>query len=358
MNKKLLYKYLRNQCTPEELEEVIQWFRETVGTGEGKKILAQWWREMPEKGFYAAESELVDYERILDRIHHNVNIAQSLSLGKRGKLVKISKVFSRVAAVLFLPLFFVSLFFIFNGGRKGGLHNYPLYTEIVSPYGSRIHIDLPDGSKVWLNNGSKLKFPQKFTGRERRVKLTGEAFFEVAHNPHKPFVVGAGSLQVVATGTEFDVMAYPDDYKIEATLIKGKVYIQRALPSGKVHQVYEMKPNQHAIYNEKNKKFYYINNSSDKYISWMDGKLIFRDDPLDVVIKRLERWYNVDIVINNPQLRKFTYTATFVDETLPQVLDLLKIATPINYSLIRRKKLPDGSFSKQKVIISYAARNK
>ena len=356
MDRELLKKYIRNECSPEELKEVLGWFEKSAATKEGKFALSELWRELPDKGNYAYEAETVDYERILDRIHHDVNLSQTFSK-KKGRGVRRSLQFlSRVAAVLFIPLLFLSIYMtMFKVSVK---RSEPLFTEIISPNGSRIHMSLPDGTKVWLNNGSRLKFPLKFSGKVRRVELTGEAFFEVARNKKIPFVVKAGALSVVATGTAFDVMAYPEDKKIETTLKEGEIVICKELPGGKTRRLMVMKPNEHAVYRKQEGKLYYNEENPDKYISWMEGRLIFRNDPLDVVVKRLSRWYNVDIVAKDPRLARFTYTATFVDETLPQVLELLRIATPIDYKMIPRKKLPDGSFSRGQVVIRYAQKNR
>ncbi len=353
MDIELLKKYVRNECTPEELEEVLGWMEERSGTLEGKFLLSELWRDLEEKGYYLPESEVVDYERILDRIHHEMNLTGALHTPVRRGWRRRMGVLMKVAAVLFVPLLLVTMYlYSFIFGTLG--ERSVVYTEVVAPYGSRLHLDLPDGSHVWLNNGSRLRFPLRFHGKIRRVELEGEAYFEVHHNTRQPFVVDAGGLEVVAVGTSFDVMAYPGEEDLEVTLKEGKVLINKRGEGRRTQNLLVMQPRQHAVYRRSQQKLYYVTEDPDKYISWTEGRLIFRNDPLDDVIRRLSRWYNVDIEVEDPRLHDFTYTATFVDESLVQVLDLLKIATPIDYTIIPRKKLPDGSFTRGKVIITYS----
>jgi len=358
MQKALFIRFIKNQCTPEELDEVIKWFEGAAGTIDGRAFLKQIWNDTDDP----EETNQIDFERILDKVHHTLNIIHSGKIysdtapdpSRKIQKKTFIRFLTKVAAILFIPLLSFTIYTsIRDSSTLPRLSEYqPVYTEITSPYGSTIFLELPDGSKVWLNHGSRLKFPQTFSGPTRKVELSGEGYFQVAHNPQKPFFVEANEIQILATGTEFNVMAYPDDQVIATTLKSGKIILQKETNDSKIHRILEMNPNQHSIYYKKEKTLTYLDENPDKYISWMDGKLIFRNDSLDFVIKKLSRWYNVDIRIKDPELSRFTYTATFVDETLPQILDLLKIATPINYTISSRIKQKDGTFSKRKVVIS------
>ena len=113
----------------------------------------------------------------------------------------------------------------------------------------------------------------------------------------------------------------------------------------------KMVPNQHVSYDVTTAKLTSTYGDIEKYVSWRKGKLIFKNDSIDQILRRLSRWYNVEFELKDSQVKSFTYTATFIDETLNQILDLMEIATPINYSIEPRKELPDGSYSKQKVAI-------
>jgi len=359
MNKELFTRFINNDCTPEEIDRVVRWLQNGAGTIDGKAILRQIWNDFPQNDIHPS----IDYERILDSIHHDISLSRSdkiklispVRMSQKKVKWRVFSILSKIAAVLFLPLllYFMYTYIITDKPiLSETIKPVPVNIEVKSPLGSKTYLELPDGSKVWLNYGSRLKFPQKFTGQTRTVELQGECYFEVAHNEQKPFIVETGGLQALVKGTEFNLMAYPEDAVIETTLKSGKVILQRKISDGNVQQIFEMEPNNHAIYYKEEKELTYSIENPDKYISWKDGILIFRNDPINDILKKLSRWYNVDIQLKDEELSKYTYTATFVDETLPQILDLLKIATPIKYTISSRIKQENGSFSKRKITIS------
>ena len=359
MNKELFTRFINNECTTEDIDRVVKWLQNGAGTIDGKAIIRQIWNDFPQTNI----PHSIDYERILDSVHHDISLSRSdkikliSQVEMSQKKVKWSffSILSKIAAVLFLPLLLYFMFTYIITDKpvlSETIKPVPVNIEVKSPMGSKTYLELPDGSKVWLNYGSCLKFPQKFTGQTRTVELQGECYFEIAHNEQKPFIVKTGELEVLVKGTEFNLMAYPEDAVIKTTLKSGKVILQRKICDGNIQQIFEMEPNQHATYLKKEKELKYSVENPDKYISWKDGVLIFQNDPINDIVKKLSRWYNVDIQLKDKELSKYTYTATFVDETLPQILDLLAIATPIKYTISSRIKQEDGSFSKRKVTIS------
>ncbi|MHB9143640.1 MAG: FecR family protein, partial [Paludibacter sp.] len=220
--------------------------------------------------------------------------------------------------------------------------------EVEAPASSRMLLELGDGTTVWLNHGSKLKYPYRFKGKDRKVFLTGEAYFNVAHNAEIPFIVGTNSLEVKATGTEFNVSAYPGDDFVETVLIEGKVTLY---DNKNKSEIKVLSPSECLKFNSLKEQYSIETGNTEKKIAWKDGLLIFKNDPVEDVAKKLARWYNVDVEITNDKVKKYPFTATFMDETLPQVLELMSLATPVSYKLESSKGLPDGSFSKQKVLI-------
>jgi ferric-dicitrate binding protein FerR (iron transport regulator) len=207
-----------------------------------------------------------------------------------------------------------------------------------------------------LNHNSSLRYPSAFTEKSRTVELKGEGFFDVIHNSGSPFIVSAGGIQVIAHGTKFNVMAYPDENKVEATLITGSVELMKSLPDKKIATLYKMNPDDHTVFYKDNNETVTTPFSDERYFSWKEGKLIFTAEPMGEVVKKLSRWFNVDIQIKDPELYDITLTATFVHETLHQVMGLLTIVSPVNFYITDRKMNADGTFSKPKVILSY--RNK
>jgi len=162
--------------------------------------------------------------------------------------------------------------------------------------------------------------------------------------------VNANELKVEVLGTSFNVVSFDDDTQAEVVLVTGKVALSSE--SGKNKIAYgTMHSGQRAIYKKEQQKIVTEDVDVDKYIAWREGNLIFRDDSMEDVVKRLSRWFNVEIAINDPEIKNYIYKATFKNENLPQVLNLLKLSAPIDYRITNRKMLTDGNFTKQKVFI-------
>jgi transmembrane sensor len=340
----------------------LEWFEVSARTPEGKVLLLKIWEELPDED----NNLKIDFDFILDKIHHKVNLDQSKKFLEKAdqNLIKYKrrnhfiKILTRVAAILMLPVFGFGLYmsFKYQSARYVPISVNQAYNEIFSSVDAITKVSLPDGSYVWLNHSSTLKYPAIFQGDSRTVELTGEGYFEVAHNPKIPFIVKAGEIQIKAVGTTFNIMAYPDEDKIETSLIKGCVELERTKSEGKPVPLLKMKPADLAIFQKSNNEISTRTIGDDRYFSWKDGKLVFNKEPIGEVVKKLSRWFNVDIQVRDPELLDLTYTATFVHETLPQVMELLTLVTPINYSISNREEMSDGTFTRRKIILSF--RNK
>lgn len=257
----------------------------------------------------------------------------------------------RVAAILLVPLIIYSGYITSRNVSLKQLHVENVVMQTISSrQGMVSQFVLADGTKVWLNSCSELQFPSSFKGDMREVKLKGEAFFEVAKNKNQPFRVNAKELNIDVLGTSFNVVSYDDETQAEVILVEGKVNL--SADNGLVKNEYgTMHPGQRSVFKEESQKVYTEEVKVDKYIAWLDGTLIFRDDNMVDVVKRLSRWFNVEIVINDPEIKNYAYKATFRNENLTQVLNLLKISAPIDYQIVGSKALQNGEFTKQKVYL-------
>lgn len=257
----------------------------------------------------------------------------------------------RAAAILLLPLLIYSGYVsVRNTLLKKQQIEHVVMQTISSRQGMVTQFELADGTKVWLNSGSKLQFPTLFTEDLREVKLSGEAFFEVTKNEKQPFQVKAKDLYIEVLGTSFNVVSYDDEQLSEVVLVEGKVKL--SAEKDQVKKVLgTINPGQRVVYKEENQKVEAEEVTVDKYIAWRDGNLIFRDDKMEEVVKRLSRWFNVEIFINDPEIKSYIYKATFRNENLLQVLNLLKISAPIDFRITERKALKNGEFTKQKVYL-------
>ena len=359
MNKELLKKYCNNNCTKEELGSVLTWFEKFAGTFEGKSLLFRIWEELPEEGVNSTNN----FDLLLNRIHHEINLVESKKLMtnedqtsiKHKNVEKFITIFTRVAAILILPVLGFGLYIStkYQSVRHGQENVSHTYSEVFSSDDAITKVTLPDGSNVWLNHGSTLRYPTFFQGVTRTVELTGEGYFEVAHNPKRPFTVKAGEIQILALGTSFNVLAYPDEDRIETSLIEGTIEIQRMDEDKNVINLLVTQPLELVIYDKADKGIITHSIKDERYYSWKDGKLIFKKVPMGEVVKKLSRWFNVDIQIKDPELLELTYTATFIHENLQQVMELLSIVSPIDYSISNREENSDGTFSKRKVVLTY-----
>ena len=349
MTKELLIKFLNDQCTREELQEVVRWIKNDSFSIEARKMMLNDWMNFKEDDNLVENETLIS---LLDKIHHKINIEGRQANNK--SIVLIATWLTRVAAVLLLPLLIILINILSNKPEEIA-HNIEMTIdslEIIAPIGSKTVVQFSDGTEVFLNHGSKIKYPQKFSGNTREVILTGEGYFNVAHNPDMPFIVQARSLNIKAVGTEFNVSAYPDESVVATTLVEGKVMIEKQVGDQKAVPIGAMVPGQHVSYDIRTGKTFSTIGEIEKFICWKNGKLIFKRDSIITIAQRLSRWYNVDIEITDTDVKEYTYTATFVDESLDHILELLKKAAPINYIKIPSKQLLDGTFSRQKIIIT------
>ena len=181
------------------------------------------------------------------------------------------------------------------------------FTEIKVPLGQMTQIKLSDGSNIWLNSGSVFKYPTVFDQSSREVYIEGEAFMEVAHNKRKPFIVNAKEFSIEVLGTSFNVSAYSGDNQASVTLVEGSVILSSEDKSWSKNIV----PGQIAAI-AKGKMPAISNVNTDFYTSWKDGKIVFRKETLEEIAKKMERWYNVEIRFKNEELKKHTFSGTFL----------------------------------------------
>lgn len=351
MRKEIFIKYLNGNCTDEEFEKLLVWIKEESMTISGKRMVQEVWDEFKPD----LSGDKIKYDRLLDIIHHKINInlnATQPAIRKSSLGSRILQVITRVAAILLLPVLSLLLYTKISDKDRYTANSNEL--EVEAPAGFRMNIEFGDGTKVWLNHGSKLRYPYRFDSNCRKVFLTGEAFFMVAHNKNVPFIVGTKNLDIKATGTEFNVSAYPGDNIIEATLVEGQAGIYER---GSDIRVQTLEPGECIKYNSQKNNYTMESGDIRKYIAWKDGLLIFKNDSIPEIAKKLERWYNVDVKIVNKNVKEFTCTATFSEETLSQVLELMSLPSPVSYKLTPKVRYPDGSFSKQSVIIGLKKQN-
>lgn len=339
----LIAKNLEGIADSDELFQLNVWIESSVENRKYYDEVKNIWDASDDRMDYNKIDETKSYDKIISRI-------KPVSSNK-----DFWSVWQKVAAILFLPLLLGSLLWKgFDHGRGKEYSNEIAYNEIHAAFGTRSQVRLSDSTLVSLNSGSILKYPVLFSSDERKVYLSGEAYFEVESNKSKPFIVETPTLQIKATGTKFNINEYCDNTVSEVTLVSGKISVNEYNNlSNDYLLISELKPNQYLSFNKQTKEKHITNEDVTRYVAWKDGKLIFRNDPLEKVLSKLSVIFNVEIDLQGEQLKNYRYHATFQDESLEEILKLLRLSAPLNFKEIKRSPLPDGSFQKKKVVIFF-----
>ena len=215
-----------------------------------------------------------------------------------------------------------------------------VYNTISIPNGKRFNITLSDGTMVYMNAGSTMTYPVQFIKSEnRKIFLTGEAYFEVAHDKSHPFIVNANKLDVQVYGTKFNVSNYPEDSNTDVVLVEGSVGLSQSGMSEKSKNEVFLTPGYKGTFTKEDKTISNEKVNTLLYTSWMSGNLVFRNESFENIIKKLERHYNVDIVNNNNKLAQETFNATIETdhESIEQVFNYFKKVYEIEYTITDNK---------------------
>lgn len=366
----------KEKTSPDEIKELIISFLSRNASDEEISILKNWIALSEENKNEFIKMRISWMASAQTSNHPDVNLENALSsINRRINLLENSNTITilsrfkqilRIAAIFIIFALIGSLItFLFIKTpppqiKKGRL------ISVYAPKGSKAMTILPDGTQVWLNAGSNLSYHIDSYGENNRaVNLIGQAFFKVVTNPQKPFIVTAKSLKIKALGTEFDVKAYPEENTIETTLIKGIVKIE-----GKNHKkqsfTITMNPKQKVTFysgkalvetstltdpsNLDEKKLSHIKletpppstpaeplindvEKPDLYTSWKDDRWVFEGEEIGNLAVLLERRFNVKIVFNSEELKSYKFTGIFQQETLEQILKVLKLTAPLRYTV-------------------------
>jgi transmembrane sensor len=278
---------------------------------------------------YRLENLYLDFKKRLDR-------KQKLFLFRIPSSIKY-------AAVFVLAVGISSLFFSILSQQAHNLDVSSQYTTVIADNGQISKIILPDSSVVWLNSGTQIQYKNDFAVNNREITLTGQAFFQVTKNRKMPLKVFSNDLEVKVLGTKFDVSAYPDDKQISVFLETGEVEILSS-KSGS----FRLSPGEMVEYNKLSGKISQKKVNPEKFTAWKDGVLVFRDDPMDEVIPKLQRRFDIEIEAATPDIHKSVFTATIKNETLEDIFKSISFACSVNYKIIKGENL----HAKTKIILT------
>ena len=319
----LLHKFYKGSITDPELKELFFWLNSEKGSQEYENLSNKKWL----LGEFKTVED-IDLNTLFPRIE--TKMKEKHHLGTKHYLVRIRN----AAAIFILGLMFPVVYY-FAMNPKDPRQVVYLKESISNEKVKKLI--LPDSTAVWLMSGSTISYPSDFTGSNfRNIEVSGEAFFSVAKDPLHPFILNLGEIGLKVMGTSFNVMNYGDEDQIQVVLKSGKVDLFKGQYSPE-NQLVHLNPGQLVVYKKDNPKFLISDVDVAKYTSWTEGILLFHDDPLSDVLKKIGRWYNIDIEINDPAVFNFPFTATIKNENLDQLIDLLQYSTPFKYLIFRTK---------------------
>jgi transmembrane sensor len=380
----LIQKYLNNQISPEEYQELWRLLNEHPNEEPLDEQLIQLWQTAK------TETPLIEASRWDSKMQAGIEKLMEHSEPAKAKLFSIAytkRYWWVAASVLFLLISSAVLFFNFRNNREGdnntasnishdrlpgadravltlsdgrtitldsagngmlakqgktsvikkndgqlvyrsatGQSAEMVYNLLQTPRGGQYKITLPDGSRVWLNAASSLRYPVAFSGKERRVEITGEAYFEVAKDPAKPFRVQVNNMEVEVLGTHFNINGYTDEESIRTTLLEGKVKVQVA------DQTKFLQPGQQAQLRNTGNISVVDNVNLEETVAWKDGNFQFENSDIKSVMRQLARWYDVEVSYKGKIDKHFVGNISR-DVKLSQVLSMLQQTGEVKFTI-------------------------
>lgn len=328
--KALFIRYVGDQISLEERDRVGEYLK----TDEGTRLMDEVMDEIAMKEF---ESEGRIDSKISDEIYANLkNSMRSLSKSKPLPFVKQFYFHNllKIAAV------FIGL--LIMAGVTYQVYRSSQTITYSTAYGQKETIVLPDLSTVTLNGNSTVTYTKGWGSAEKReVHLVGEAFFDVVRNEQKPFLVYTSDVEIKVLGTSFNVKSYDEDESIETTLVKGKVAIQN-LQRQEDEEII-LNPNEMATFSKSSERIKLTIVKTEVFTSWKRGKLIFEDETFGEIVKELERWYGVKIILKNEDSRQCRFTAKIENESLKEVLEFFKSTSNLKYRINEDEIIIEGN---------------
>ena len=267
----------------------------------------------------------VDVDREWERLFSSIEKKTISKMKTRRLFLQYMKYAAAVVLGIGISL---STLYLTNQENLSTVGNY----KLVTSKGEKIYLQLPDGTKVWLNSCTTLEYAENYGHSNRSIYLDGEAYFEVAKNKDLPFVVKANGIDVKAIGTAFNVSAYMEDSQLTTTLFNGKVAVQPTLTKQEVL----LEPNQVAVYDKSRNKIEVVPYDKKLFAQWRGGFLSFEMMYLQDITKLLERNYNVVFRYENQGIKKLRFSGSFRNnEDLSEILNVIKTNTGIRYQILK-----------------------
>jgi len=309
-DKKYILKKLMQDALTEEERIALQSSRRVT------KEMERQWNNAPD----AVESDRPDEPSIWR------NICKEVWQHDEGRKVVFYKIYSMVASILLVLGVAGTVYFALQDKA-----NVPMYV-VSSGIQNMESVSLPDGTKVQMGPGSRLTYPARFSGKTREITLDGQAFFDVAKNREKPFIVHTEDMSVEALGTAFELFSYNMENKMEAILLNGKIKVSVADKETNQMKEYFVSPDEKILVDRQTGKITKQIVDADKYTAWRKQKMLsFENEKLSMIIPRLEQWYGRKGMCQKDLADKYRFTFKVRDESLDRILFMIKASSPLQY---------------------------
>jgi ferric-dicitrate binding protein FerR (iron transport regulator) len=313
-------RYIKQLATADEIQRLSTWIK-------NNQEISEWLEQQIQSSSSTIDNEVQMrmLKNIKSGIFSDTKNGDNFS-AKSGIRIQLNR-WMRVAAIFILPMLTAAGTYYYMSGKPA---SNPMIVSVEK--GQKANITLPDGSRVWLNSQSKLTYKGDFNVSKRELELEGEAYFDVAHNPQKPFIVHSNGMMVEALGTAFSVKAYSEDNYISSTLLRGKVRVTTAVGES------ILLPNERVLYDKANHKMEQskVVNAAD-FTGWIHNELRFENESLGEIAKNIQRIYSVEIVFASEKLKSHRYTGTVDNKSLESVLNIISLTSPILFQIDKQK---------------------
>lgn len=363
-NISLIVKYLEKQISETEKQQLFQWIYSNPENEHFFYNLKDIWETVQFNEIVRTADTETEWRKFSHAAFRKESTL-TVSTPKRNTIKKKLYTALKIAALVIIT--FGAGFFV-----QKLIPEKTTYTSINVPYGAKSKLELPDGSMIWVNSGSTLRYPNNFNHQVVDLFLEGEAFFNIAENPQRKLNVKTSSINIQVLGTTFNVKAYNEEDVVETTLVKGSISITGHVDGQSIKNPIILKPNERAVL-VKSKNNLEIDNTTqelnkqdsepnhtnkeiitvktiipqkmnitegvdvESFVSWKDNKLVFKSERFDALATKLERWYNVEIIFKDEMLKNSRYTGTFEKETFEQAILALSISLPFTYKIDKNK---------------------
>lgn len=310
-----LFRYVNRELTGQELIEVEEWIN---ASKENRKMAEDFY----ELSFAVTSLQIIKRsapQKALAKVNRQI---------REKQFRKLVLFVQRVAALLALPLLILSGFLLMQPREETPVS----YLEARMTPGMTGSTVLPDGTKIWLNSSSSLTYPSRFQGQTREVTLDGEAYFDVAGNAEKPFIVHTGKSSVKVLGTQFNVDAYSSNGFTTTTLVEGSVEFSYQNEDN-ISRTILLKPNEQICYDKKNSQTQIGETYVPKDIAWKNGQIVLKETPLSDILWILRKRFNVEFIIKDSTFYNYSFTGVFANQQIERVLEHFKRSSGIHYKM-------------------------